>query len=199
MFYGRALKEPDGSYVVTEWITLLWLPILPLGSKRIWFDSHEPGSFWRHPVTRYQTRALSLYWPQVAWGYGITFGIFGLFWLLDTWDEYWFADNVGWLLPAGGALAAAFVLLVVLSRNRGGDRARREAANWSQSQRVALMSGAGIGAAAGVATAFALTSEGTSFFGWLMSQRYFEWSAFGWGIFGALLGGALVFAIKILK
>jgi len=35
MWYGKALPRDDGSYVVTEWITLLGVPLFPLGSKRV--------------------------------------------------------------------------------------------------------------------------------------------------------------------
>jgi len=42
MWYGHALQAPDGSYVVTEWITLFWVPLVPLGSRRVLWDSeHE--------------------------------------------------------------------------------------------------------------------------------------------------------------
>lgn len=200
MFYGRALKEPDGSYVVTEWVTLLWLPILPLGSKRVWFESYEKGSFWSHPVTRYQTQTLQLYWPQVAWGYAITFGIFGLLSLIDAWDEYWFVDNASWLLPVGVVLAAACTFAFLRFRRPPKHKVGGvTSANWDRPGQLALLSGAGIGAAVGVAIGYALTSEGASFFSWMVDQRYFDWAAIGWGVFGSLVGGALVFVTKLLK
>jgi hypothetical protein len=34
-FYGSAQKRPDGSYVTTEWFTVLYFPIIPLRSLRI--------------------------------------------------------------------------------------------------------------------------------------------------------------------
>ena len=37
MFYGHSDSSPRGeSHVATEWITLMWFPIIPLGSYRIW-------------------------------------------------------------------------------------------------------------------------------------------------------------------
>jgi len=34
-FYGRRLRDRDGSYVTTKWFILACLPILPLGSARL--------------------------------------------------------------------------------------------------------------------------------------------------------------------
>jgi hypothetical protein len=34
-FYGRREKSPDGSFVTTEWIVVLTIPIFPLRSVRI--------------------------------------------------------------------------------------------------------------------------------------------------------------------
>lgn len=35
IFYGKRDFRPDGSYVTTEWLIVLWIPILPLRSARI--------------------------------------------------------------------------------------------------------------------------------------------------------------------
>ena len=34
--YGRLNVNPDGSYIATKWFVLLYFPILPLGSYRVW-------------------------------------------------------------------------------------------------------------------------------------------------------------------
>lgn len=34
-FYGKRDNGPDGSYVTTEWITLVYLPLIPLRSFRV--------------------------------------------------------------------------------------------------------------------------------------------------------------------
>jgi hypothetical protein len=35
MLYGQRDYWPDGSYITTEWFVMLWVPIIPLCSKRI--------------------------------------------------------------------------------------------------------------------------------------------------------------------
>lgn len=45
--YGRTEIKTDGSFIATKWISLLYLPIIPLGSYRVWpeIDSLTmPGS-----------------------------------------------------------------------------------------------------------------------------------------------------------
>lgn len=34
-FYGKRDEGPDGSYITTEWITLVYLPLIPLRSFRV--------------------------------------------------------------------------------------------------------------------------------------------------------------------
>jgi hypothetical protein len=58
-WYGKSLEESDGSYVVTEWITFLWVPLIPLGSKRvIQIDESE-----------FRVKPTALHWPHVLLGY----------------------------------------------------------------------------------------------------------------------------------
>jgi hypothetical protein len=73
--YGSALRRPDGSFVVTRWVVFVWIPIIPLGSYRLWTDTTP---WWKFTVTRSPTRALSiqLYRPQVLKGYIVTFLVF---------------------------------------------------------------------------------------------------------------------------
>jgi hypothetical protein len=78
--YGSALRRPDRSFVVTQWLVFLWIPILPLGSYRLWTDTTP---WWKFKVARSQTRAASvpLHQPQVWKGYVVTllFGAFFVF------------------------------------------------------------------------------------------------------------------------
>ena len=46
-FYGLALIEPDGSYIVTEWVVFFFIPLIPLGSKRIWPVQKEKLPWWK--------------------------------------------------------------------------------------------------------------------------------------------------------
>ena len=58
-WYGKSLEESDGSYVVTEWITFLWIPLIPLGSKRV-----TPIS-----ESEFSVESTALHWPHVLLGY----------------------------------------------------------------------------------------------------------------------------------
>ena len=45
-FYGKRDFKPDGSYVTTEWLILIWIPVLPLKSLRVlYLGKGELGIF----------------------------------------------------------------------------------------------------------------------------------------------------------
>jgi hypothetical protein len=62
-FYGRRDKEPDGSYVATEWIVLIHIPILPLRSLRVLPVGSE--GFLLSRSEKYLTKDVPLNIPQV--------------------------------------------------------------------------------------------------------------------------------------
>ncbi len=74
MWYGRALPRDDGSVVVTEWITLVWLPLLPLGSKRIKKAAEDPVPWWKYKSLgeNFETIPVPLHIPHVIKGYAAT-------------------------------------------------------------------------------------------------------------------------------
>ena len=77
-YYGHALPLSDGSYVVTEWITLLWIPLIPLRSKRVWHVNYERRPWWdgRH-ITNFTVAPVPLYIPHLLKVYGtILFVVF---------------------------------------------------------------------------------------------------------------------------
>jgi len=41
-FYGKRDFRADGSYVTTEWVVLLWLPLIPLRSFRVSYQGSGP-------------------------------------------------------------------------------------------------------------------------------------------------------------
>jgi len=42
MFYGREDYIPnEGSYITTEWLTVLFIPLIPLVTYRIWVSSDD--------------------------------------------------------------------------------------------------------------------------------------------------------------
>jgi hypothetical protein len=88
MWYGNALIGPDGSYVVTEWVTIFFIPLIPLGSKRILRDVNHENNFkpWykKEWNTEYfKTSKVPLHMPHVLKGYAITLIVTGLFSLVD--------------------------------------------------------------------------------------------------------------------
>jgi hypothetical protein len=69
-YYGHALENNDGSYVVTEWITFLWLPLLPFRSRRLIPVPTPPGSWWNPAVgERYAALRVPLHLPHIIKGY----------------------------------------------------------------------------------------------------------------------------------
>lgn len=198
-YYGRALKAADGSYVVTEWIVLLGLPVLPLGSKRVLYQSYE--SRWRGGVTRYKVIPVPIYWPQIAWGYAITAGVLSGLWLMGSYRADWVSDNIGWLLPIGllVLIIGGMVALLVKRRRRSTESANSNILGWAIEHANALWLGAAVGLVVGVALAFVLTADGMGFVDWLLDQEYFHWSAVGWGVLGIALGPALVLLSKLVK
>lgn len=64
-WYGKALEESDGSYVVTEWATFVYIPFLPLGSKRVW---PQGGN-------EYRVARVAIHWPHILAGYAVLGGI----------------------------------------------------------------------------------------------------------------------------
>ena len=77
MYYGDSeYNRDDQSWVVTEWVTFMWIPILPLGSYRI-YEGDEEKTYHLFPPgmtrTMYHDRVrVKLRWKHVWKLYGIT-------------------------------------------------------------------------------------------------------------------------------
>ena len=68
--YGNRDKNPsDGSYVATKWITIFFLPIIPLGSYRVWKieDGKEITAtpVYVHTKTQLRMKKVKLNWGQI--------------------------------------------------------------------------------------------------------------------------------------
>ena len=79
-WYGHALPHSDGSWVVTEWVTVFWLPILPIGSKRILGYASSDGDTkprWSSHFGdgHYTVARAPLHIPHVLKGYAVTLGL----------------------------------------------------------------------------------------------------------------------------
>jgi len=83
-WYGRADEGRDGSYVVTEWITFVWIPLLPLGSKRVAPTPEEDKPFWKKDIgKKYRVMKVPLHWPHVFKGYAVLLAIILFFRMVD--------------------------------------------------------------------------------------------------------------------
>jgi len=63
-FYGNRDVAEDGSYVTTEWITALYVPLVPLRSYRVRLVGQGTNVV-VHRSQSYQTVRVPLCWPQV--------------------------------------------------------------------------------------------------------------------------------------
>ena len=76
MWYGRAKPDDDGSIVATEWVTFLWLPLIPLASKRIKeVDKSVPWWKYKPLGDEYQVVSVPLHIPHVLKGYAVTLSV----------------------------------------------------------------------------------------------------------------------------
>lgn len=81
-FYGSALKESDGSYVVTEWFVLAYIPIFPIESKRVWPVKDSRG-FWSLELgSKFQAVKVPLHKPHLIKGYAVTVAALVVFLLI---------------------------------------------------------------------------------------------------------------------
>ena|ERR1700694_2903986 len=70
--YGRRGIGPDGSYITTEWVVFLYIPVLPIRSYRVL--AMDTG-FGRLVAQRYQAQQVALCWAQVRDVYLMYIGI----------------------------------------------------------------------------------------------------------------------------
>ena len=111
-WYGSALKEPDGSYVVTEWVVFLFIPIIPLGSKRIcpvqsvqslktpWWQFDKTGIGFGE---QFNTVSVPLYRPHLIKGYAISLVVL-LIWLFLSSDSEKVSENKTGTPPSAGTV-----------------------------------------------------------------------------------------------
>lgn len=78
--YGKREVDPlDGSYIATEWVIVLLVPIIPLGSYRVWRgETNLVGSVRVGAETKYRMLKVNMNWRQVLNTYLIGAGILTL-------------------------------------------------------------------------------------------------------------------------
>lgn len=75
-WYGASDRDRDGSYVVTEWVVFLFMPLIPLGSKRVWPIPKQPTAWWKASGgNQFKVTRVPMNWSQVLKGYAVTVGI----------------------------------------------------------------------------------------------------------------------------
>lgn len=87
MYYGAADLRPDGSYVTTEWITAIYVPLIPLRSWRLVQINQGNVNLGVYNSQSYGVvERLPILWAQVfrIWGFllGATAWVAGTGWLL---------------------------------------------------------------------------------------------------------------------
>ena len=202
----RDRDDGHESWIVTEWVTFLWIPLIPLGSFRVWPVSHEHSLIGNRSRTQYRVRTIGLYWPQVVWGYAITAVLVSALWLADHW---WLVEeNTGLLLP----LFATLVLIAAgvtawFGRRKLGSTGTESLATstslnpfvWERRHQLAGVLLLLLGACLGGAVGFVLTGGGAGFVDWIGSQQYLGWPVFGWALFGALVSGGIALVWRLMS
>jgi hypothetical protein len=88
IYYGEADHHPDGSFITTEWITALYIPLIPLRSYRL-ARSHSENPFENTFMS--ETFAvfeeLPIFWAQVLRVYGF-FLCTGVWYGISIWFFY---------------------------------------------------------------------------------------------------------------
>jgi hypothetical protein len=83
MYYGSAEPHDDGSHIVTEWVTFLWVPLLPLGSRRVWSQDSTSHWFMNQNTTNYKIVKVPLHLPHLLKGYGAVLAVVAAIQVID--------------------------------------------------------------------------------------------------------------------
>lgn len=71
-FYGSRDEGPDGSYITTEWLVVIYIPLLPLRSMRV-LPLASDATFPFSSSQRFMSRPTRLNWRQVLNVYLVLF------------------------------------------------------------------------------------------------------------------------------
>lgn len=127
-FYGQREFHSDGTYVTTEWIVMIYIPLVPLRSMRVRYTGPSERSIkigFGGPA-----RGYTIYektwpnWRQVACTYGLVAATLGWIWGVCLIGDSFLEKNSSLILPM---LATAVILPALLPRFLR-TRARRHAA-----------------------------------------------------------------------
>ncbi len=103
-YYGNQDKGEDGSYVTTEWVTFIYVPVIPLRSFRV-LPVSKGTNYIVHSSQSYQTMRVPLHWRQVRNVYLVIVPILLLIGYFNRQDiESWVRDDL--LKPSHTSLQA---------------------------------------------------------------------------------------------
>src|ERR1700676_4758195 len=101
MFYGEADEMTDGSYVTTEWIIALWIPIVPLVSLCVKSGGERTtnlGFYWSRSWAHTILYPVPLQWKQIGKTYAkalaIIAGTIAGFGILKFLDQFVSVNDV---------------------------------------------------------------------------------------------------------
>lgn len=77
-YYGKRDREPNGSYITTEWVTIIYIPIFPIRSLKI-RPTGEQLNVVLIRSQQYRVQKVPLNKPQVRNTYAVSGTIIALF------------------------------------------------------------------------------------------------------------------------
>jgi hypothetical protein len=110
--YGKRDFQIDGSYITTEWVIILFIPIIPLRSLRVRYEKREASKFLPTTVDKYSTYGKRMWpnWKQVlsiysfvifyaVWSYHVVWAVVSFFPYLEHIVWAIFLNFIGFLIP----------------------------------------------------------------------------------------------------
>ncbi|MEO1621246.1 MAG: hypothetical protein AAFU53_09465 [Cyanobacteria bacterium J06632_3] len=70
-YYGKRELGPDGSYITTEWITLVYIPLVPIGSFRVCPTGKSTNAI-VYNSRQFMVKRVPFSWPQIRNIYAVT-------------------------------------------------------------------------------------------------------------------------------
>ena len=133
MTYGQRDYWPDGSFVTTEWFVLGWMPLIPVGSKRVSFTRNSDCATYDANGRFFVYEELPVDRRQAAYTYLWLIGVFGPIILFSAFQEpltnrY---EDTDWIAAVAVAVSAVTFVMPYLLRQwvkrQNAKRWRREA------------------------------------------------------------------------
>jgi hypothetical protein len=83
-FYGEGDLRPDGSYITTDWFVVAYIPLFPLGSRRVVCEGRKRSYFVSKLQPEEMVERMSLCWLQVLRVYAFV-AILYVWAVFDAW------------------------------------------------------------------------------------------------------------------